>query len=126
MPAGTSRFDLHAPNAARMCNYWLGGHDNYDADRKRADEIGRACPPVPQMARDNRKFAGRAVTWAASWHGIRSYVDLGSGLLPAGRRRRGRFTTRPGQLSPAPGSPTWTATATSPTTPPGTSAGTAG
>lgn len=66
-----------------MCNYWLGGHDHYDADRQLADQIERACLPVPQMVRDSREFARRAVTWAASRHGIRAYIDLGSGLLSA-------------------------------------------
>jgi hypothetical protein len=74
-----------------MHNYWLGGHDNYDADRRLADEIGRALPQradsqavAREMVTNSRLFSGRAVTWAALQHRIRQFADLGSGL-PAGQ-----------------------------------------
>jgi O-methyltransferase involved in polyketide biosynthesis len=70
-----------------MHNYWLRGHDNYEADRRLADEIeqalprrGDGLPPVREMVTNSRLFSGRAVTWAALQHGIRQFADLGSGL----------------------------------------------
>ena len=30
-------FDTSAPNTARMYDYWLGGKDNFAADREAAD-----------------------------------------------------------------------------------------
>jgi hypothetical protein len=82
-PEGTS-FDPAVPKSARIHDCWLGGHDNYEADRKRADEIEQMYPPVRTTVRNHRKFVGRAVTWAARMRGIRDYVDLNSGL-PSGQ-----------------------------------------
>jgi SAM-dependent methyltransferase len=84
MPGNPRPFDPYTPNPARIYDYWLGGHDNYEADRKRAGEIEQWYPSVRQMARNNRAFTGRAVTWAAtSWYGqacISQFLDLGSGF----------------------------------------------
>ena len=71
------------PTSARMTNYWLGGTNYTAADQVLAEEIGRICPAVPQMALDSRLFTARAVTWAAT-EGIRQFLDLGCGLAPPG------------------------------------------
>jgi hypothetical protein len=74
-------FDPYTPDPGRMYNYWLGGHDNYQANRRRADEIEQINPGTLRMARNNRIFIGRAVRYAAG-QGITQYTDLGCGLVP--------------------------------------------
>ena len=64
---------------ARVYDYWLGGKDNFAADRRLAEEITRLNPDAPGMARDNRAFITRAVTWAAG-QGIAQFIDIGAGL----------------------------------------------
>jgi S-adenosyl methyltransferase len=80
---GTDRFaqgiDTSVPNIARMYDYWLGGKDNFAADREAADRHARAIPQIPQMARQNRDFLRRAVSFCAG-EGIAQFLDLGSGL----------------------------------------------
>jgi len=92
-PAG---FGPDQPSTARMYDYWLGGHDNYQADRKLADAIEELCPQARVMARANRVFLGRAVTWAAR-QGISQFIDLGSGFPVAAewRHAEGFGVSRP-------------------------------
>ena len=89
---------------ARVYNYWLGGKDNFPADRAEADLLLGIYPPLRDLVRENRAFVTRAVAWAAG-QGISQFLDLGAGL-PASRP-----STRPrGRSSPKPGSPTLTTT----------------
>jgi O-methyltransferase involved in polyketide biosynthesis len=67
------------PNIARVYDYWLGGKDNFAADRELAARLAEMYPPWVQACRDNRAFVGRAVTWAAG-QGIGQFLDLGAGL----------------------------------------------
>ena len=67
------------PNIARVYDYWLGGKDNFAADRELAARLAELYPPWVQACRDNRGFVGRAVTWAAG-QGIGQFLDLGAGL----------------------------------------------
>jgi len=60
-------------------DYWLGGKDNYAADRAEAERLLRIYPPLHAMARENRAFLARAVTWAAE-QGVSQFLDLGAGL----------------------------------------------
>ena len=72
-------FDVSRPNIARVYDYWLGGKDNFAADRELAQKMCEINPGVPAMARDNRAFATQAVTRAAE-SGIAQFLDLGAGL----------------------------------------------
>ena len=72
-------FDPSRPNIARVYDYWLGGKDNFAADRDLAQKMCEINPTVPAMVRDNRAFAVRAVTRAAE-SGITQFLDLGAGL----------------------------------------------
>jgi S-adenosyl methyltransferase len=72
-------FDPSRPNIARVYDYWLGGKDNFAADRDLAQHICEINPGVPAMIRDNRAFAIQAVTRAAE-SGITQFLDLGAGL----------------------------------------------
>ncbi len=76
-------FDPAVPNPARMWNYWLGGKDNYAADRELAERARQALPSLPVIARLARRFLGDAVTRLAVEHGIRQFLDIGSGLPTA-------------------------------------------
>ena len=76
--------DATVPTAARMYDYWLGGHDNFAADRIAALRVTERTPEVPSAARANRKFLGRAVRYLAAEAGIRQFLDLGTGLPTKG------------------------------------------
>jgi O-methyltransferase involved in polyketide biosynthesis len=71
--------DTDVPNIARVYDFFLGGKDNFAADRELAARIAELSPDWVQSCRDNRQFVGRAVTWAAG-QGIRQFLDLGAGL----------------------------------------------
>jgi hypothetical protein len=75
-PAGV---DVSVPNAARMYDYWLGGKDNFAADREAAGRSAELVPQLPWLARENRGFLGRAVRFCAD-AGITQFLDIGSGL----------------------------------------------
>lgn len=70
------------PNIARVYDYWLGGKDNFAADRDEAERMLQVYPSLPTKARENRLFLARAVNWVAD-QGIRQFVDIGSGLPTA-------------------------------------------
>ena len=75
----TMPFDTTKPNMARMYDYWLGGKDNFEADRKAAQAVRDVRPDVAEQALENKKFLTRAVTYVAG-QGIRQFIDIGSGL----------------------------------------------
>jgi S-adenosyl methyltransferase len=77
--AVTAGFDPGTPNMARVYDAWLGGKDNYAADRTEAGRLAELYPPLLTMVRDNRAFLTEAVGWAAS-QGITQFIDLGAGL----------------------------------------------
>jgi O-methyltransferase involved in polyketide biosynthesis len=75
-------FDPSRPNIARVWDYWLGGKDNFAADRELAERMLAVHPVSAQMARENRQFLGRAVGYVAA-QGIRQFIDVGAGLPTA-------------------------------------------
>ncbi len=74
-----ARLDLSTPNVARMYDYFLGGKDNFPADRAAAEQVIGIVPQAPLIARQNRAFLGRAVRFLAET-GIRQFLDVGTGL----------------------------------------------
>ncbi|AQZ69915.1 hypothetical protein BKM31_58240 [[Actinomadura] parvosata subsp. kistnae] len=66
------------PNDARMYDYYLGGKDNFAADREAAEKI-MALGPSRDICLANRRFLGRAVRHVADL-GIDQFIDLGTGL----------------------------------------------
>jgi O-methyltransferase involved in polyketide biosynthesis len=80
--ASVKPFDPNKPSIARVWDYWLGGKDNFAADRNLAEKMLEINPLAAQMARDNREFLGRAVTYIADM-GIRQFIDIGAGLPTA-------------------------------------------
>jgi SAM-dependent methyltransferase len=75
-------FDPARPNIARVWDYWLGGKDNFAADRELAEKMLAVHPVSAQMARENRQFLGRAVSYVAG-RGVRQFIDVGAGLPTA-------------------------------------------
>jgi O-methyltransferase involved in polyketide biosynthesis len=75
-------FDTSRPNIARVWDYWLGGKENFAADRELAEKMMALHPVTAQMARENRQFLGRAVSYVAG-RGIGQFIDVGAGLPTA-------------------------------------------
>jgi len=75
-------FDPTRPNIARVWDYWLGGKDNFAADRELAEKMLAVHPVSARMARENRDFLGRAVSYVAT-RGVRQFIDVGAGLPTA-------------------------------------------
>jgi O-methyltransferase involved in polyketide biosynthesis len=75
-------FDPTRPNIARVWDYWLGGKDNFAADRELAEKMLAIHPVSARMARENRQFLARAVSYAAA-RGVGQFVDVGAGLPTA-------------------------------------------
>ncbi|WP_106402267.1 SAM-dependent methyltransferase [Actinocorallia populi] len=67
------------PSVARMYDYYLGGKDNFAADRRAGDRAVEAVPYVAEFVRANRRFLSHAVTLMAR-RGVRQFIDIGSGL----------------------------------------------
>jgi SAM-dependent methyltransferase len=60
-------------------DYWLGGKDNFEADRAAAEQVIQVMPEILATVRGNRKFLARATTFLRD-AGIRQFLDVGSGL----------------------------------------------
>ncbi|MEV5411147.1 SAM-dependent methyltransferase [Thermopolyspora sp. NPDC052614] len=72
--------DISKPHVARMYDYFLGGKNNYAADREAAEQVIAMFPQTRLGARANRRFLIDAVRWLAGEAGIRQFIDIGSGL----------------------------------------------
>jgi hypothetical protein len=75
-------FDVRVPHSARVLDYWLGGKDNFAADRKVGDQAREAYPNIVFGARANRAFLARAVLFLVD-AGIRQFLDIGTGIPTA-------------------------------------------
>ena len=78
-PDTSPGFDPSVPSPARMYDYYLGGKDNFPADREAAEQALSVVPFGREVARANRQFLARAVTFMAR-DGIGQFIDLGTGL----------------------------------------------
>jgi len=83
-PAVDLTIDTSVAHPARVYDYWLGGKDNFAADRKAAEAAAAAYPGVVSGSRANRQFLARAVTALAREHGIRQFLDIGTGIPSSG------------------------------------------
>lgn len=97
-PAGQASppdIDPSRPHTARIWNYWLGGKDNYPADREVAEAVQALIPGIPMTARAVRGFLVRAVRHLAGEVGIRQFLDIGTGLPTAGNTHEVAQATAP-------------------------------
>jgi S-adenosyl methyltransferase len=75
--------DTTVPHIARIYDYWLGGKDNFAADREAAQHAMDANPALRLGVRGNRAFLARAVRYLAAEAGIRQFLDIGTGIPTA-------------------------------------------
>ncbi|MFD1656696.1 SAM-dependent methyltransferase [Streptomyces caeni] len=76
----STSIDASVPTAARMYDHYLGGKDNYAADRAACGELDKVVPSTRALALNNRRFLQRVVGTLAAEYGIRQFLDHGSGL----------------------------------------------
>jgi O-methyltransferase involved in polyketide biosynthesis len=75
--------DTSVAHIARVYDYWLGGKDNFAADRYAGDQTIAAFPAIRQAVQGRRAFLGRAVRYLVQEAGIRQFLDIGAGLPAA-------------------------------------------
>jgi len=80
---GNRGFDAKVAHSARVYDYWLGGKDNFEADRIAGEATIAAYPQIRSSARANRAFLVRTVHFLAAEAGIRQFLDIGTGLPTA-------------------------------------------
>ena len=73
-------FDTSVPHIARVYDYWLGGKDNFAADRELGERTLQAYPNLVFSVRANRAFLARTVRFLAAEAGIRQFLDIGTGI----------------------------------------------
>jgi hypothetical protein len=84
LPAGEpAQIDTSVAHPARVYDYWLGGKDNFTADREAGDRVLAATPGLRERVRANRAFLVRAVRYLAAEAGIRQFLDIGTGIPSA-------------------------------------------
>ncbi|GAB2762329.1 SAM-dependent methyltransferase [Streptomyces bullii] len=81
--SGAARLNTGVAHNARVWNYWIGGKDNYEVDQKVGEHVAGMFPIIRDIARADRDFLGRAVTFLAGERGVRQFLDIGTGLPTA-------------------------------------------
>jgi O-methyltransferase involved in polyketide biosynthesis len=79
----TPDIDPSTAHIARVYDYWLGGKDNFAADREVGDKAVEAYPDLVVAVRANRAFLGRTVAYLADEGGVRQFLDIGTGIPTA-------------------------------------------
>jgi hypothetical protein len=74
--------DTSVAHPARVYDYWLGGKDNFAADREAAERVLAVAPGLRFRVRANRAFLRRATEFLAK-SGIRQFLDIGTGIPTA-------------------------------------------
>jgi O-methyltransferase involved in polyketide biosynthesis len=80
MGSAPQDFDTSVAHNARVWNYWLGGKDNYAADREAGAAVQEMFPSIVDVARADRAFLGRVLRHLAGHEGVRQFLDIGTGL----------------------------------------------
>ena len=80
---------------ARVYDYWLGGRDNFAADRLAGDQAAAAFPGLVESVRSTRAFLSRAVRFLAAEAGITQFLDVGAGLPAAGSTHQAAQSVAP-------------------------------
>ena len=81
--AGGPAIDTSTAHPARVYDYWLGGKDNFAADREAAEMALQAYPQLAEAVQSNRAFLARAVRYLTHEAGIRQFLDIGTGIPAA-------------------------------------------
>ncbi|MGA5319034.1 SAM-dependent methyltransferase [Streptomyces seoulensis] len=72
--------DTSRPHSARMYDYYMGGKDHFEIDRQAGEAAATVYPGIFVCARENRGFMHRATRVLAQEHGIRQWLDIGTGI----------------------------------------------
>ena len=72
--------DTSVAHPARVYDYWLGGKDNFAADREAAERVLAVAPGLRFRVRANRAFLGRTTRYLTAEAGIRQFLDIGTGI----------------------------------------------
>jgi hypothetical protein len=80
---GQPRIDTSVAHSARVHDYWLGGKNNYAADRAAGEAVMAAYPGIVASVRANRAFLARVVRFLAAEAGITQFLDIGTGIPAA-------------------------------------------
>jgi len=75
--------DVTVAHPARIYDYWLGGKNNFAADREAAEATLAVNPYILPGVRANREFLASAVGFLAGEAGIRQFLDVGTGIPTA-------------------------------------------
>jgi len=82
-PGPRPGLDVTRAHPARIYDYWLGGKDNFPADREAAEKAISDFPGIVPAVRAQRAFLGKAVGYLAGEAGIRQFLDIGTGIPAA-------------------------------------------
>ncbi|MDS1268784.1 SAM-dependent methyltransferase [Lipingzhangella sp. LS1_29] len=69
-----------SPHPARVWDYWLGGKDNFAADRETAELLLDVLPQWGDLARADREFLIRVVRFFMTDARLHQIVDIGAGI----------------------------------------------
>ncbi|MEZ0113607.1 hypothetical protein ABH920_007640 [Catenulispora sp. EB89] len=72
------------PSPARIYDFWLGGSQNFEADREAGRRAASSMPSLPASAQANRVFLRHVVQNLIAERGITQFLDLGSGVPTVG------------------------------------------
>jgi S-adenosyl methyltransferase len=72
--------DPSTAHVARMYDYYLGGDNNFEADRIACMELDKLVPGTRGLAINNRNYLVRVVRTLARDYGVRQFIDMGTGL----------------------------------------------
>jgi hypothetical protein len=72
--------DTSRPSMARVCNWALGGKDNYAQDRNVGQQLDLVAPSQTAAAWASRQFQQRALRYLIEHGGVRQFLDIGAGL----------------------------------------------
>lgn len=76
---GEFPIDTSKPHSARIFDYFLGGENNYLADREAGERMLQFFSKAKAGARANRDFLHRAVRHLAR-SGVHQFLDIGAGI----------------------------------------------
>lgn len=72
--------DASMPNAGRIYDYLLGGHHNFEIDRRAGDQIKAFLPFLPKMMRLSRWCLQDVARTLTEERGFETIIDFASGL----------------------------------------------
>ena len=94
-PGRTAGIDTTVAHPARVYDYWLGGTDNFAADREAAERVLAVTPGLRVRVRANRAFLARVVRYLAA----EAESGSSSTSAPAYPRRTTRTSVHPADLA---------------------------